>query len=113
MAKRTELRKIAANKAAVAKSLTDQALERMVAEGLEINFVTVAKEAGVSRRYLYSNPYFRNLIMSCRTTAMSKADLRAEVTRLRIRNSQLEQAIEQMDTQEPNLLWSSNDHEHN
>ena len=77
MAANKEIKKIALNKSKIAIAATDQALERMVAEGSEINFVTVAKEAGVSRRYLYSNSYYRNLIMGCRTTAMSKAALRA------------------------------------
>lgn len=56
---------------------------RMVNEGKEVNYFTVAQEAKVSRPYLYRHPEIRDKIDACRVSKMTKDELRKEVIRLR------------------------------
>lgn len=89
-----KLEEIAAEKAAQASAATEAALEKMIAAGAVIDFATVSREAGVSRKYLYENKKYRAIIISFRTSDMTKCDLRKELFRLRSRNRELEEAIE-------------------
>lgn len=59
---------------------------RMANEGIEVNYFTVAKEAKVSRPYLYRHPEIRAKIDACRISKMTKDELRNEVIRLRTTN---------------------------
>jgi hypothetical protein len=55
----------------------------MANEGKEINYVSVSKEANVSRPFLYRHPEIREKIDACRVSTMTKEELRKEVVRLR------------------------------
>ena len=72
------------------KALSDQLLQRtldtivrMANEGKEINYVSVSKEANVSRPFLYRHREIREQIDACRVSTMTKEELRKEVVRLR------------------------------
>lgn len=72
------------------KALSDQLLQhtldtivRMANEGKEINYVSVSKEANVSRPFLYGHREIREKIDACRVSTMTKDELRKEVIRLR------------------------------
>ena len=72
------------------KALSDQLLQRtldtivrMANEGKEINYVSVSKEANVSRPFLYRHREIREQIDACRVSTMTKDELRKEVIRLR------------------------------
>ena len=80
-------------KAAQANAAAEAAIKRMIETGEVIDFTTVSKAAGVSRKYLYDNEHYRMIIMNLRTTDMTKEELRKEVFLLRLRNRQLEEAI--------------------
>lgn len=58
-------------------------IARMVNDGMEVNYFTVASEAKVSRPYLYRHPEIREKIDACRVSKMTKDELRKEVIRLR------------------------------
>ena len=57
----------------------------MARSGRIINFYTVAKEAGVSRAFLYAHSDLAAMIHTCRITHMSKQDLQKEVLLLRLK----------------------------
>ena len=59
---------------------------RMANEGKEINYVSVSKEANVSRPFLYGHREIREKIDACRVSTMTKDELRKEVIRLRATN---------------------------
>ena len=59
---------------------------RMSNEGKEINYVSVSKEANVSRPFLYGHREIREKIDACRVSTMTKDELRKEVIRLRATN---------------------------
>ncbi len=61
-------------------------IDKMVREGIEINYVSVANEAKVSRQHLYRHPEIRKKIDAYRVTRMTKDELRKEVVRLRAKN---------------------------
>ena len=72
------------------KALSDQLLQHtldvivhMANEGKEINYVSVSKEANVSRPFLYRHPEIREKIDACQVSTMTKEELRKEVVRLR------------------------------
>ena len=67
-------------------------LELLEAEKV-INYYSVAKEAGVSRQFLYSHTELRQLIDDCRISGMSKKELQQEVIRLRMRIRELESQL--------------------
>ena len=56
---------------------------QMANEGKEINYVSVSKEANVSRPFLYGHREIREKIDACRVSTMTKDELREEVIRLR------------------------------
>jgi hypothetical protein len=58
-------------------------IARMAEEGNEISYASVAREAQVSRPYLYRHPEIREKIDACRVSKMTKDELRKEVIRLR------------------------------
>ena len=58
-------------------------IARMVADGVEVSYASVAREAQVSRPYLYRHPEIREKIDACRVSKMTKDELRKEVVRLR------------------------------
>ena len=62
---------------------TLQTIVHMANAGKEINYVSVAKEANVSRPFLYRHPEIREKIDACRVSKMTKDELRKEVIRLR------------------------------
>ena len=57
---------------------------QMANEGKEINYVSVSKEANVSRPFLYRHREIREKIDACRVSKMTKEELRKEVIRLRV-----------------------------
>ena len=59
---------------------------QMANEGKEINYVSVSKEANVSRPFLYGHREIREKIDACRVSTMTKDELRKEVIRLRATN---------------------------
>ena len=63
---------------------TLQTIVRMANDGKEINYVSVAKEANVSRPFLYRHREIREKIDACRVSKMTKEELRKEVIRLRV-----------------------------
>ena len=74
---------------ALSKQLQQQTLDtivRMANEGKEINYVSVSKEANVSRPFLYGHREIREKIDACRVSTMTKDELRKEVIRLRATN---------------------------
>lgn len=71
---------------ALSKQLQQHTLDtivRMANEGKEINYVSVSKEANVSRPFLYGHREIREKIDACRVSTMTKDELRKEVIRLR------------------------------
>ena len=74
---------------ALSKQLQQRTLDtivRMANEGKEINYVSVSKEANVSRPFLYGHREIREKIDACRVSKMTKDELRKEVIRLRATN---------------------------
>ena len=74
---------------ALSKQLQQHTLDtivRMANEGKEINYVSVSKEANVSRPFLYGHREIREKIDACRVSKMTKDELRKEVIRLRTTN---------------------------
>ena len=74
---------------ALSKQLQQHTLDtivRMANEGKEINYVSVSKEANVSRPFLYGHREIREKIDACRVSKMTKDELRKEVIRLRATN---------------------------
>lgn len=74
---------------ALSKQLQQHTLDtivRMANEGKEINYVSVSKEANVSRPFLYGHREIREKIDACRVSTMTKDELRKEVIRLRTTN---------------------------
>lgn len=74
---------------ALSKQLQQHTLDtivRMANEGKEINYVSVSKEANVSRPFLYGHREIREKIDACRVSTMTKDELRKEVIRLRATN---------------------------
>ena len=72
---------------ALSKQLQQHTLDtivRMANEGKEINYVSVSKEANVSRPFLYGHREIREKIDACRVSKMTKEELRKEVIRLRV-----------------------------
>ena len=65
---------------------TLKTIVRMASEGKEINYVSVAQEANVSRPFLYRHREIREKIDACRVSTMTKDELRKEVIRLRATN---------------------------
>lgn len=63
---------------------TLRTIDKMVEEGHEVSYVTVAREAQVSRQYLYRHPEIKEKIQACRISTMSKEELKKEVLRLRM-----------------------------
>lgn len=60
------LQNSAAQKATVTASRVELALEKMIKQGQEINFTSVAHSAKVSTAYLYKQPAIRSRIESLR-----------------------------------------------
>ena len=63
---------------------TLKTIVRMANEGKEVNYVSVAQEANVSRPFLYRHREIREKIDACRVSKMTKEELRKEVIRLRV-----------------------------
>ena len=94
--KYSKINLFAEEKAKVARAATEEALKRMVESGSVIDFAAVAREAGVSRKYLYEQADLREFIITFRTTTMSKDELRKELYKLRSRNRLLEEALKKI-----------------
>jgi len=62
---------------------TNEIIISMLKEGKTISFTSVAKEAGVSRSFLYSTPALRETINKYRISKLTKAELQKEVINLR------------------------------
>lgn len=72
---------------------THKVILELLEAGKVINYYSVAKEAGVSRQFLYSHTELRQLIDDCRISGMSKKELQQEVIRLRMRIRELESQL--------------------